>query len=579
MSSNRFRFARARLWLITTWVVGTVGMPWTARGEANGTPAAAPAVVVTEDDSAFTLTNGIVTARVSKKSGDLISLVYKDLETLASNSGHAGGYWSHDTSGGTDLKTAETIDPKTNDGERAEVSVKGIAGGKKMGHGAGAAPDGNFPADIEVRYCLARGDSGIYTYCIFDHLPEYPAGSMGEARYCAKLADCFDWMTLDDRRNMAYPKELHEGDKYIYTAVQYDHPVYGWSSPAKQVGFWLVNPSVEYLSGGPTKTEFLCHRDTTQVAAPCVHNYWRSSHYGGAFVEVAKGEQWTKVIGPFFLYVNSGANPQSMWQDAQSQATKECQKWPYDWVAGVDYPRHAERATVTGQLVLDDPQASSSKLPNLMVGLTHAAYASPNAGPGGRTRQIDWQIDAKNYEFWVHGNADGSFTIADVRPGAYTLHAFTDGVLGEFAKADVNVEAEKPLDLGKIGWQPVRHGRQLWEIGLPNRSGSEFFKADEVNDPEISLKYSKLFPSDVNFEIGKSDYHKDWFFQHVPHCEDPNARAVPYFGIRGNGRATPYSIHFDLPADARNCHAAVGDLRHRSERNRRGRERQTRRKS
>src|SRR5262249_22442587 len=102
------------------------------------------------------------------------------------------------------------------------------------------------------------------------------------------------------------------------------------------------------------------------------------------------------------------------------------------------------------------------------------------------------------------------------------------------------------LDLGKLDWQPVRRGNQLWEIGVPNRTATEFFKADEVNDPEISLKYASLFPNDVNYTIGKSDFHKDWFFQHVPHNEDANAKAEPYYGVRSNGRATPYSILFDL---------------------------------
>ena len=513
---------------------------------SNDSAAPSPAGV-TEDDAAYTLSNGIVTARVSKRSGDLTSLEYHGLETLASNSGHPGGYWSHDVSGGAGgIKTAITIEPKTNGGDRGEVSIKGISGGKKMGHGAGAAPDGNFPADIEIRYSLGRGESGIYTYCIFDHLPEYPAGSMGEARFLHKLAECFDWMTLDNKRNMAYPKEVHEGDKYIYTAVQFDHPVYGWSSPTNQVGFWLVNPTVEYLSGGPTKTEFLCHRDTTQVAAPCVHNYWRSSHYGGAMVECAQGEHWTKVIGPFFLYVNAGPDPQAMWQAAQAFAAKERERWPYDWVVGVDYPRRDERATVSGTLVLDDPQLRSARTPNLMVGLTHAAYPSPNAGPGGRSRQIDWQIDAKHYEFWARGDEDDSFRIPNVRPGTYTLHAFADSVLGELVKTNVTVEAGKPLDLGNVTWRPVRRGVQLWDVGIPNRNGSEFFKAEEVADPEISLKYPVLFPDDVNYVIGKSDYRKDWFFQQVPHNEDPTAQAVPYLGIRGNGRATPFRILFDL---------------------------------
>lgn len=51
---------------------------------------------------------------------------------------------------------------------------------------------------------------------------------------------------------------------------------------------------------------------------------------------------------------------------------------------------------------------------------------------------------------------------------------------------------------------------------------------------------------DVNYVIGKSDFRKDWFFQHVPHNEDPEARAVPFSGVRSRGRATPFAITFDL---------------------------------
>ena len=57
-------------------------------------------VTIDDDPSAYTLSNGIVTARVSKRSGDLTSLRYKGTETLNDRSGHAGGYWSHDTTGG-----------------------------------------------------------------------------------------------------------------------------------------------------------------------------------------------------------------------------------------------------------------------------------------------------------------------------------------------------------------------------------------------------------------------------------------------------------------------------------------------
>ncbi len=411
------------------------------------------------------------------------------------------------------------------------------------------APGGDFPADIEIRYTVGRGEAGVYTYCTFDHLPAYPAATMTEARYCAKLADMFDWMTLDAKRSMAFPANLNEGDKYIYTAVQFDHPVYGWSSPSNKIGFWLVNPSQEYLSGGPTKVEFLCHRDTTPVAAPCLHNYWRSSHYGGASVEVGEGEHWNEVVGPFFLYINSGHDTEGLWKDAQARQQTEGAKWPYEWVAGVDYPRHNERAAVEGQLDLRDQAGTGGSTSNLLVGLTVAAYPSPvtrTNGPGG-PRMIDWQTDAKDYEFWVRGGERGAFVIPNVRPGRYTLRAMADGVLGEFNRADIIVGPGKRVNLGRIVWAPVRRGRQLWDIGIPNRNGSEFFMAEACADPEISLQYPKLFPNDVNYVIGKSNFRKDWFFQQVPHNEIPTPNPRLSLASAHPGRATPFKITFDLP--------------------------------
>jgi rhamnogalacturonan endolyase len=530
--------------LSPTLVVLALAFPSPCRADEK--PKARP-VTVEEDKTSFTLSNGIVSARVSKRSGDLTSLHYQGMEILTDQSGHAGAYWSHDTTGGKETVTRITVDPKSNGGDRGEVSVKGISGGLKMGHGPGAARDGDFPADIEIRYSLGHSDAGVYTYCTFEHLPTYPAATMTEARFCAKLADLFDWMTLDAKRNKHFPPDLREGDKYIYTAVQYEHPVYGWSSTKKQVGFWLINPSPEYLSGGPTKVEFLCHRDTTRVAAPCVLNYWRSSHYGGAVVTVSAGERWTKVIGPFFLYVNSGDDPQALWKDAIAQSTREAARWPYEWVADVDYPLRKDRATVTGQFVLNDPERPKARTPGLLVGLSQPAYRAPGAGGPGPARMIDWQTDAKHYQFWVRGDLNGSFSIPNVRAGKYTLHAFADGVLGEYAKADLTVEAGKTIDLGKLEWTPVRRGKQLWDIGIPNRNGSEFFKGEDFADPEISLKYAQLFPNDVTYVIGQSDFRKDWFFQHVPHNEDPKAKAEPLSGVRSAGRATPFAVTFDLP--------------------------------
>jgi rhamnogalacturonan endolyase len=237
--------------------------------------ATAPLVTVAEDAESFTLANGIMTARILKSNGDIRSLTYKGVEIFTDRSGHAGGYWSHDVTGGKEIVTKVTIDPAKNDGERAEVSVKGISGGIKMGHGPGAAPDGDFPADIEIRYALGRGDTGVYTYCVFDHKPEYAAATMTEARFAVKLADFFDWMSIDEHRNKHYAETIRGEDKYVYTALQSENRAFGFSSTTRKLGFYIVNPTIEYLSGGPTKPEFLCHRDTTPTQAPVVLNYWR----------------------------------------------------------------------------------------------------------------------------------------------------------------------------------------------------------------------------------------------------------------------------------------------------------------
>jgi rhamnogalacturonan endolyase len=236
---------------------------------------------------------------------------------------------------------------------------------------------------------------------------------------------------------------------------------------------------VEYLSGGPTKPEFLDHRDTTPVQAPVVLNYWRSSHYGGASVTVAAGEQWTKVIGPFLLYLNEGPDPMAMWQEARARANMEAAKWPYAWVDAGNYAKPAERGTVKGRLALKDPLIK--KFPGgIMVGL-----AQPAA----------WQTDAKHYQFWARSSsADGSFTIPKVSPGTYTLYAFADGVLGEFSKANITVGAGKSLDLGEITWESVRRGRQIWEIGVANRTGAEFAGGDRFFEPNITLQY-RNFPN------------------------------------------------------------------------------------
>ena len=601
-SCRRVLFAAASLSLLVAVPVlrAADAAPAVVRSTVN-----AP-VTVTDNGGTWTLDNGIVRATVNKRNGNMTGLEFHGINTM----NNQGGYWESTPAGAV---ATVTIDPKSNGGERAEVSVKGAPG-----RGIG----------IEFRYTLARGISGIYAYGIYTHPAASGAAGFGENRFITKLNHTFNWISVDADRNMleCTPQDWGTGvvihakeqrilstgvyknsveHKYSYNALQYKIPAYGWSSTKDHVGVWFINPTTEYLSGGASKLELVCHYDANDNPDPIILDYWCAGHYGGgAGCNIPAGEEWNKVVGPIFVYCNALDGPKVpsaadlatlaatagnptvppawqenatvLFQDALAQAKTEKAQWPYDWVNGVDYPHKEQRGNVTGQLVLQDPQAASTKLPHLTVGLSHPDFVS-NAGGfvqrSGNGSLVTWEHDGNYYQFWNDGSDDGKFTITNVRPGTYTLHAFADGVLGEFAQTSITVAAGQNLDLGKLNWKPVRYGKQVWEIGYPDRTGGKFYKGDPANYWLWGwpVRYGDLFPNDITYTIGKSDYHKDWFFEQVPHelseawknpeAKDPLNQRFGWMQTAkgtedmwrtiGRGRATTWTIKFNYDQSAR----------------------------
>jgi len=578
-------------------------------------------VTLTDNGDSWTLDNGIVKIRIAKRDANLSSIVYHGVEVLSRDSNN----WEQRPTG--TITSSVTIDPASNGGERAEVSVKGVFNpNPNPTAGAGGRGGGRAGMDLETRYTLERGTSGFYTYTEYTHHASYPTAGEGESRFILEdLNSTFDWRSVDKDRNQLeslVPEnhEIHAKEqsiydsgiyknsvehKYSYNAPMYKLQAWGWSSTKDHIGVYFINPSNEYIMGGPERLDLIDHFSAPGSAASkaIVLDYWTSGHYGGGSItSVPAGEEWKHVAGPIFVYLNALANPKdpsqaeldrltatsgsgmpavpvelhdnalALWNDAVAKSKEVKAAWPYDWVEGMDYPHKDGRGTVTGQLVLEDPQAASKLLPNLNVGLSHANYKGSGTGFSGRAGNgpvITWPHDGNYYQFWTDGTPDGRFTIANVRPGTYTLHAFANGVLGEYAKADITVEAGKKIDLGKLDWQPVRYGKQIWEIGYPDRTGDKFFKGDADNYWlwGWGLRYAGLFPNDITYTIGKSDYHKDWFFQEVPHstttawmnpdAKDPYNQRFGWVAIPptsadpwpqwGKGRATTWTVKFNMP--------------------------------
>ena len=246
-----------------------------------------------------------------------------------------------------------------------------------------------MPLDIEIRYSLHRGDSGIYGWTIADHDPSYPPFDIEVSTVCLKLnPDVFDFLSIDGRmqRPMASPEDWVKGTqlnlwearrlntgirkgevehKYDYTMLFSRTPAWGWSGTKRKVGLFVVNPSIEYLGGSAVSLDYGGHLDVkaSLPADPTLLFIWHSPHYGGRPIRIDAGERWRKIVGPFLLYGNEGETPEAMWKDALARAAREQQAWPYDWAEAPGYAHAAERGSASGRLVIDDPGAPAGAAP------------------------------------------------------------------------------------------------------------------------------------------------------------------------------------------------------------------------
>jgi rhamnogalacturonan endolyase len=494
-------------------------------------------VQLKQDDASFTLSNPRLSARIDKRSGGFF-ITYNDFAAVER------GYWSQvGRSSAGDIgrfganRSAAVLDTP----DRAEVAVTFAYDGKSAG----------LPCDVTFRYSLAKGDSALYAAAAWVHKSGYPAFSVGEARMAMKLNAAFDFLAVDKdrfrqmpsgadwdrgtplnlkeaRRMTTGPRKGEPEHKYDYSAILGDTPAYGWCSTTARVGVWLINPSIEYLAGGPTKVELTGHLDVNPGGAPTLLNMFHGSHYGGSSLAIAQNEEWSKLFGPMLIYCNAGDKPEVMWQDALARARAEQEAWPFGWFKDPLYPPADQRAKVTGQLRVKDVLDPNLNPHNIHVGLASPAYKPAQSGRGAPA-DVDWQRDSKHYQFWtLADDATGRFTIPNIRPGSYTLYAFADGVLGEFSKADVTVTAGQSLDVGELKWQPMRFGKTLWDIGTPDRSAAEFRHGDEYWKWGLYYEYTRDFPNNVNYVIGQSTPRKDWNYAQCARIDGKKIDPAPW---------------------------------------------------
>ncbi|BFG27459.1 hypothetical protein CerSpe_137330 [Prunus speciosa] len=496
------------------------------------------------------LDNGLVKLTILRPQGYLTGISYGGMDNLLDikSNESSRGYWDINWSlpGGQDiytlLKGAEyRVVHESNDS--LEVSFKNT-------YNPSSAQGVKLPLSVDIRYIIRTGVSGFYSYAIYDRPSGCPAFDLAQTRMVYKLRrEKFHYMAITDekQRIMPMPEDLLPGrgkqlivpesvllvnpinpdlkgevdDKYQYSMDNKDGGVHGWISSGPIIGFWVIFPSQEFRNGGPTKQNLTVHTGPTCLAM--LHG----THYIGedilAHFEV--GETWTKVFGPFFVYLNSTpdvSKAHNLWIDAKKQRLFEETAWPYGFVSSPYYVAAKERGSVSGRLFVQDRYVSGSLIP--------AKYAY--VGLSVATTEGSWQTESKDYQFWVETDYTGNFTIKNVIPGVYGLHGWIPGFLGDYlGKEHITISAGSQTQLGNLTYVPPRDGPTLWEIGFPDRTAIGYYVPDVnpmyvnklfLNSPEkfrqygLWDRYTDVHPQfDQTFTIGSSNPKNDWFFAHV----------------------------------------------------------------
>jgi rhamnogalacturonan endolyase len=286
--------------------------------------------------------------------------------------------------------------------------------------------------------------------------------------------------------------------KYNYCSYIEEDDVHGECGQGQGgYGAFVVMGGKEYLQA-PTKQEITVHQ------GPIIHRFLVSGHFEPRRLsdQPITGD-WSKLCGPWMVYLNRGDSPKEMWADAKNKAKQEQAKWPYSWMQNADYP--LERGEVRGSLKL---YGGTRPAANALLVL-----AAPKP---------DWQVQTLGYIFSVRADANGNFTLPHVRAGSYSLYAVIPGVTDTFRQDNITVTAGGTIDLGEIHFDPSYYSTRLWQIGSASWKATGFNLSDQPRQYGLTARV----PANLDFTIGTDSEAQGWYY----------AQAKP-----GN-----WNIHFNL---------------------------------
>ena len=264
-----------------------------------------------------------------------------------------------------------------------------------------------------------------------------------------------------------YRREFYT--KYDYSSYEYLHQaagVYGNSMAA-----WMVVPSQESLTGGPTKQDLIFTGNLLIMEA-------YSNHLDNQMTfSVPQGAVMHRLYGPFYLHLNafSWTHPTaaSLYHEALESAERF--KRAYDGEAELlnsgyvpSTARGEVRASIEGAEWLDLNQAW--------------AVLSDN--------QTNFQYSHTGRQYWVNLNPEGIAHFHGVVPGTYRLSVYVLGRWGELRRDNITVTANRTTKVStNFTSENFSPHAPIWTIGKADRSSHEFLHGRIKNPVDLDHNY------------------------------------------------------------------------------------------
>jgi rhamnogalacturonan endolyase len=506
----------------------------------------ADVVTVTQTSSSITAANACASftlATSGSSAGRMTSLKYQDKELLG-NGGYgytdivdtfSSGGWGPSSGGNGAIRTSVNQAPN---GEFADIGVT-----------HDGAADSTFPMTVSLHKVLRAGDCGYHEYLIYTFVgtSSKTSDSLGQLRTVLRAdPNIFNYhsselywnrimpLPADIAANSAsgdlqdatfnltfYPNDPYYAPptwwyytKYDYSSYEKNHLVHGIYGNG--YGIWCIHTqlSKENWVGGPTKQSLMVHATNT---TPLVLNEFFNGHYAQSSVNLTVTPGWTKTVGPWFFYINTGPNTgattsdadyKAMWQDAAQYADPALYQAFYDGLSIPDYTASSSRATVTGQVRI--PGMASMAGTTVMLGDNAAPFDQSHAG----------------YQYWAPASADGTFIISGVRPATYRLSAYKPGIFDDFNQDNVIVSGPS-TSIAAQTWNPPTNevssdagSTVVMQMGIPDRTAMEFKDGDNYKHYGLFNNEGSDFPAGATFVFGNvngapaTSERDGWYFTH-----------------------------------------------------------------